>query len=671
MASEETLPHFNGIDYQSIPRELENLLLENRQAIDEIVESSLPRTWMHLMQPLDNLDDKINHYWSPISHLHSVLDSDELRESYQQCLPMLSQYSAEIGQNTKLFHAIETIDDKQLNSTQKKIREDELLAFKLSGVGLESEQQERFKQIQSRLSELGNQFENNLLDATQAWTKQVTDETLLAGLPDHTIATAKQVAVKQSLDGWILTLEFPCYYAVMTYANDRGLREEMYQAYITRASDLGPNAGEFDNTDVINEILALRHEKAQLLGYANYAELSLATKMAESTDQVLEFLTDLSKRAIKQANLEYQALERFAYNEYHQDTLQPWDIGYYTEKLRQHKFDLNQEALRPYFAKDKVLNGMFEVVHRLFGITCIKREGVETWHEDVEFYEVFDSVKQKRGQLYVDLFARPNKRGGAWMDECQVRRKLDDGSVQLPVAFLTCNFAPGKSDSPACLSHNEVVTLFHEFGHCMHHVLTKVNYAAASGINGVEWDAVELPSQFLENWAWLPQGLELISEHVDTKEALPADYIEKLKAAKNFKSAMALMRQLEFALFDFKIHLDYESNKHDFVQSTLNEIRQQVSVTPCVDYNRFQHSFSHIFAGGYAAGYYSYKWAEVLSSDAFSRFEQEGIFNQHTGKDFLHFVLERGGSCKALDLFVGFRGRKPKVDALLKHSGIR
>lgn len=671
MSDVSKLPRFNHIDYETVPHELEKLLTENRRAIDDIVNSTLPRNWLHLMEPLDDLDDIVNHFWSPISHLNSVLNSKPLRDSYQQCLPMLSQYSAEIGQNSKLYHAIETMNLSGLNCAQKKIREDELLAFKLSGVALEEEEQQRFKEIQARLSELSNQFDNNILDATQAWFKLVNEESMLVGLPEHTIATAHELAQEKSKTGWLLSLEFPCYYAVMTYADNRELRQEMYLAYITRASELGPSGGEYDNSNVIDEILALRHEKSQLLGYSNFAGLSLATKMAESTEQVMEFMQDLSKRAIKQAEQEYQALERFAYDEFQLDELQAWDVTYYSEKLRQHKFKLSQEELRPYFPQPKVMQGMFEIVNRLYGISLSKCEGIETWHPDVEFYEMYDASGVLRGLLYVDLYARVNKRGGAWMDECQVRRKLADESIQLPVAFLTCNFAPASEHLSACLSHNEVVTLFHEFGHCLHHLLTQVDYAAASGINGVEWDAVELPSQFFENWCWQQAALELISEHVETKQALPIEYIEKLEAAKNFQSSMAMIRQLEFSLFDFKIHLDYKPGEKNFVQHCLDEVRKDVSVVPCIDDNRFQHSFSHIFAGGYAAGYYSYKWAEVLSSDAFDRFEQEGIFNQHTGRDFLHFILERGGSAKALDLFIGFRGRKPKVDALLKHSGIR
>lgn len=671
MADETNLPKFKNINYETIPTTLQRMLDENKKAIGDIVNSSQPRTWQHLMAPLDDLDDKVNHFWSPISHLHAVVNSEPLRKAYQQCLPMLSQYGSEIGQNEQLFHAVETMSTSDLDNTQKKIRQDELLAFKLSGVDLAPEQKEQFKAIQSRLSELSNTFENNVLDATQAWSKRISDETLLSGLPDHTIHTAKELAEQQSFSGWILNLEFPCYYAVMTYADNRALREECYLAYITRASELGPNEGEFDNSAIIDETLALRHEKAQLLGYANYAELSLATKMAESTELVMEFLEDLSKRSIKQAEVEFQTLERFAYNEHRIDNLRPWDVNYFSEKLRQHKFDLSQEELRPYFPQPKVMQGMFEIVNRLFGVHFERKEEVETWHPDVEFYEVYDANNQLRGQLYTDLYARPNKRSGAWMDECQVRRRLADGSIQLPIAFLTCNFAKSSDDVPACLSHQEVVTLFHEFGHCLHHLLTTVDYAAASGINGVEWDAVELPSQFLENWCWHPSALELLSEHTETKKSLPPEYIEKLEAAKNFQSAMAMVRQLELALFDFKIHLEYEKKTENFVQQVLNSVRRQISVIPCVDYNRFQHSFSHIFAGGYAAGYYSYKWAEVLSSDAFSRFEQEGIFNQHTGRDFLHFILERGGSVKARELFIGFRGRKPNIDALLKHSGIR
>jgi oligopeptidase A len=671
MAQINHLPLFNDIDIPFVPAQLERLLNENREKIMQLLESNVRYDWENLLQPLDDLDDLINHLWSPIAHMHAVVNSEQLRQSYQACLPLLSEYSAEVGQNDQLYKAIKSIDKSKINKTQQKIIKDDLLSFELSGVALPKEKQERFKQIQTRLSTLSNQFDNNLLDATQAWFKHITEEELLKGIPSHAVAVAKELAEEKGLDGWVLSLEFPCYYAVITYAKAREIREEIYNAYVTRASEVGPNALEFDNGPLIDEILKLRDEKARLLGFDNYAQLSIEQKMAESVEKVIEFLTDLSTRSIKQAEIEYDRLSLFGKEHGGLENLEPWDISYVSEKKRQHLFNLSQEDLRPYFPEGKVIEGMFEIVNRLFGIKLEAFDGVQTWHRDVKFYQLFDDKGQLRGQLFVDLYARKDKRGGAWMDECQVRRILKNGDTQLPVAFLTCNFAPPSGDKPATFSHEEVLTLFHEFGHCLHHLLTRVDYASASGINGVEWDAVELPSQMLENWCWEYPALSLISSHVDNGEPLPHELFEKLIAAKNFQSAMAMMRQLEFALFDYRIHLEYDQEQKKCVQTILGDVRKQACVVPIASYNRFQNGFSHIFAGGYAAGYYSYKWAEVLSSDAYSRFEEEGIFNQHTGRDFMHFILERGGARKAQELFVAFRGRKPKIDALLKHNGIK
>ncbi|ASQ47291.1 M3 family metallopeptidase [Legionella clemsonensis] len=664
------LPSFTNIDLDNFVARLDKLLQANLEQIAFILEHTKKFTWDNLMYPLEEMDDKLERFWSPLSHLHAVMNSLPLRECYQACLPKLSAYDAAIGHNHALYEAIKSIDQQPLDNTQKKIIDDTLRDFELSGVALSKEKKARFEVIQTRLSALSNQFENNVLDATQAFSIHVTDEKRLSGLPEHAIHTAHELATEKKLDGWVFNLEFPCYLAIVSYADDRALREEMYHAYVTRASDKGPFAGKFDNTDVMNEILALRHEKAQLLGFSNYAELSLATKMAESTTQVRDFLNDLSSRAYYQAKEEFNKLQAFAEKNYLIKELAPWDIAYFSEKKRQALYAISQEELRPYFPQDKVLSGLFAIAKKLYGMSFDEVNNADIWHADVKCYRISDENQQIRGYVYADLFARPHKRGGAWMDSCQTRRKLADGSLQVPIATLTCNFAKPSANKKATLSHDEVLTLFHEFGHCLHHILTRVDYLSASGINGVEWDAVELPSQFFENWCWEEEALKLLAEHVDTKEPLPKALFDKLLAAKNFQSAMAMMRQLEFSLFDFRIHEEFDASDKDFIAKVLAEVRQQTAVVPRVDYNRFQHSFSHIFGGGYAAGYYSYKWAEVLSSDAFARFEEEGIFNEKTGRDFLHTILEVGGSKKAAEAFAAFRGRAATVDALLRHNGI-
>ncbi|CDZ76341.1 Oligopeptidase A [Legionella massiliensis] len=664
------LPKFTSIDTDTFVKQLDSLLQTNLEKIAQLLAESKQYTWGNLMSPLDDMDDALSQFWAPLSHLHAVVNSNKLRTCYQECLPKLSAYEAAIGHNEKLYHAIKSLDESQLNSAQRKIVDDVLLDFELSGVALSEEKKHRFEAIQTQLSNLANQFENNVLDAGQAFSIAIDDEKRLAGLPEHALLTARELAAEKGLQGWMLNLEFPCYLAVVTYAEERALREEMYQAFATRASDQGPSAGQFDNSKLIDEMLLLRQEKAGLLGFANYAELSLATKMADSTEQVITFLQDLIKRGRHQAETEFKRLEDFAAKHYGLTKLEPWDLAFLSEKKSQARYAISQEELRPYFTLDKVMAGLFAIINKLYGMSMKEVKDVDTWHSDVKCYCISDESEQVRGYIYVDLFARQHKRGGAWMDSLQSRRILTDDSVQLPIATLTCNFAKPAANKKAALSHDEVLTLFHELGHCLHHVLTKVDYLGASGINGVEWDAVELPSQFFENWCWEQQALELLTEHVDTGAVLPEELFKKLLAAKNFQSAMAMMRQLEFSLFDFRIHQEFKSGVPGLVAKILAEVRKQTTVIPIVPYNRFQHSFSHIFAGGYAAGYYSYKWAEVLSSDAFARFEEEGIFNEKTGRDFLHSILEVGGSKKAAEAYISFRGRPAKVDALLRHSGI-
>ncbi|WP_133128588.1 M3 family metallopeptidase [Legionella nagasakiensis] len=668
--SATSLPQFTDIDLKHFVEQLDALLNANLQQISSLLSENNSFTWDNLMRPLEDMEDALERFWSPVAHLHAVVNSPDLRNCYQACLPKLSSYEATIGHNQCLYEAVKSLDRNKLDEAQVKIIEDTLRGFELAGVALSSEKKQRFEAIQTRLSELSNQFENNVLDAGQAYQLHITDAARLTGLPDHALHHARVLAEEKKLDGWVLNLEIPCYLAVVTYADDRTLREEIYRAYVTRASDQGPNAGQFDNTSIMNELLALRHEKAQLLEFANYAELSLATKMAKSCKQVTDFLLDLSHRAYQQAKGEFKQLQDFAKKNYALDEVQPWDIAYLSEKKRQQLHAISQEELRPFFPLPKVMEGLFAIVNKLYGMSVQEIKDIDTWHSDVICYEVRDSEHNTRGYLYVDLFARTHKRGGAWMDSCQSRRKLVDGSIQRPIATLTCNFAKPAANQVASLSHDEVLTLFHELGHCLHHILTQVDYLSASGIHGVEWDAVELPSQFFENWCWEEQALQWLTSHRDTGEPLPKDMFAKLLAAKNFQSAMMMMRQLEFSLFDFRIHQEYASNQPEFIASILADVRRNVSVVPIVSYNRFQHGFTHIFSGGYAAGYYSYKWAEVLSSDAFARFEEEGIFNEDTGRDFLRCILEVGGARNAEDAYQSFRGRPATVDALLRHNGI-
>lgn len=667
------LPLFGAITASHVEPAIDSLLAECRQTLTQVVDTALAQgpNWDNLVVPLEEQDDSLGKAWSPVGHLNAVLNSEELREAYTASLSKLTAYSTEVGQNKALWQAYQSLADSEsfasLNTAQKTAVDHALRDFRLAGVDLPESKKQRFSELKQRLSQLSTQFSNNVLDATQGWFKQIDSVDELSGLPDSAIALAKQAAEQRSLNGYVISLDIPAYLAVMTHANSRALREEIYRAYCTRASDSGPTAGQWDNAPLIDEILKLRHELAQLLGFSNYAERSLATKMAEDCDQVEAFLLELAKKSRTAAKKDFDELAAFAKKTDALNDLQAWDQAYYSEKLREQKYAISQEELRPYFPADTVVKGMFDVVARLFGIQ-IKKVDADVWHEDVGFYEIYqdDTVIAR---FYLDMFARENKRGGAWMDECRVRRQRSNG-LQLPVAYLTCNFTPAVGGKPPLLTHNEVVTLFHEFGHGLHHMLTRVDVAAVSGINGVAWDAVELPSQFLENWCWEKTVIPLISGHYESGEALPESLLNNLLAAKNFQSAMQMLRQVEFALFDFRLHRSYQPDTPVSVQTVLDQVREQVAVVMPPSFNRFQNGFSHIFAGGYAAGYYSYKWAEVLSSDAFSRFEEEGVFNADTGRSFLKEVLQRGGSEDAMTLFKAFRGREPKIDALLKHSAI-
>ncbi|MFK4132769.1 oligopeptidase A [Pseudomonas luteola] len=666
------LPPYSAIKPESVEPAIDQILADNRAAIAELLKTQKENpTWQGLVVVFDELNDRLGQAWSPVTHLNAVCNNPELRTAYEACLPKLSAYSTEIGQNKDLFEAYRKLSEseeaKGFDAAQKKILDNALRDFRLSGIDLPPEQQKRYGEIQSRKSELSSKFSNQLLDATQAWTKHVTDESALAGLPDSAKAQMAAAAQAKGLDGWLINLEFPSYYAVMTYADDRALREEVYAAYCTRASDQGPNAGQFNNGPVMEEILDLRQELARLLGYANYAELSLATKMAESSEQVLNFLRDLAQRSKPFAQRDLDQLKAFAAEQGVTD-LKSWDTGYFAEKLRQARYSLSQEELRVYFPVDKVLSGLFAVVQKLYGIEISEiKEGFDKWHPDVRLFEITENGKHV-GRFFFDLYARANKRGGAWMDGARDKRRNAQGELINPIAYLVCNFTPASGGKPALLTHDEVTTLFHEFGHGLHHLLTRIEHAGVSGINGVAWDAVELPSQFMENWCWEPEGLALISGHYETGEPLPQELLDKMLAAKNFQSGLMMVRQLEFSLFDFELHATHGDGRS--VLDVLESIRDEVSVMRPPAYNRFANSFAHIFAGGYAAGYYSYKWAEVLSADAFSKFEEEGVFNAETGRAFREAVLARGGSLEPMVLFVDFRGREPSIDALLRHSGL-
>lgn len=665
------LPAFSAINTDNIIADITALVGHCRQVTDATIASGAVG-WDDLIMPIDEADDLLQRYWSMVSHMNSVVSSDALREAHDACLPLLSEYGTWVGQHQGMYQAYQALaaseDFAGLSEPQQKVISNALRDFKLSGVALPQDKKQRYAEIQSRLSALSSQFSNNVMDATLAWSKLVTDEAELAGLPESAKEAAAQAAAQKEQTGWLFTLDFPSYLPVMMYCENRELREEMYRAYVTRASETGPHGGQFDNTQIIKEVLALRQELAQLLDFENYASCSLATKMAENIPQVDGFLRQLADKSVPQAKVEVQEIKDFALAEYGADALEAWDISFYAEKLKQSKFAISDEMLRPYFPENTVVKGLFEVVHRLYGLNIEEKSDVDTWHDNVRFFEIRDRDGELRGHFYLDLYARAKKRGGAWMADCRNRARLTSGEMQLPIAFLTCNFNGPVGDKPALFTHDEVITLFHEFGHGIHHMLTKVDVFGVSGINGVAWDAVELPSQFLENWCWAEDALAFISGHYETGEPLPGDMLEKLLAAKNFQSAMQMVRQLEFSMFDFGLH-QQEASAVD-VQHYLNDVRSNVAVLSPPEFNRFQNSFGHIFAGGYAAGYYSYKWAEVLSADAFSRFEEEGIFDQEAGNAFLTNILEMGGSREPMALFKAFRGREPNTDALLRHSGI-
>jgi oligopeptidase A len=664
------LPLFDQIEPKHVLPALDHVLESNRKALDALTQVSHP-DWDNFMAPLEQLDEKLQRIWGPVTHLNAVKNSDELRPIYQEGTQKVSAYHADMAQNEALYAAIKQVRSNEsfsaLNHEQKQVIEHALRDFRLSGAELEGADKERFKAIQMRLSELSTTFEQHVLDATRAFELHITDEDDLAGLPDSIRDGAAQRAREndQYGSGWLFTLDIPSYLPFMQYAENRALRERIYTAYVTRASE-----GELDNGPVIGETLKLRKEAAALIGFEDYGSYSLATKMAESSDEVVSFLRELAQKSRGMAESEIAELKAFAKSELGIDQLQAWDVPFAAEKLRLHTYAISDEELKPYFPEQKVLNGMFALVEQLYGID-IREEKAPKWHKNVRFFALYDKNSEKIAGFYLDPYARAHKRGGAWMDECTVRFHKEDGTLQLPVAYLVCNFDAPVGDKPALWTHNEVLTLFHEFGHGLHHMLTEVSTRSVSGINGVPWDGVELPSQFMENFCWERKVVDLFARHFKTDEPLPEVLFDKMIAAKNFQSGMQMLRQIEFALFDMLLHTEFLPEGDKSVQQLLDEVRGEVAVLTPPDFNRFQNSFSHIFAGGYGAGYYSYKWAELLSADAYAAFEEEGITNPATASRFRESILAIGGSRDLMEGFEAFRGRKPSVDALLRHSGIQ
>jgi oligopeptidase A len=662
----EALPPFADIRAEYVEPAVRELLTQNRARIAELAALAQP-TFANLVEPLEDMQHRLARAWSPVSHLNAVMNSPSLREAYNACLPLLSAYHTDLAQSEPLYRAYLAIAEREaatLEPTQRRVLEHALRDFRLAGVGLDAERKERFKSAMLELTQLQARFEENVLDATNGWTHRVEDPAVLAGLNDAIVDEARRRAAEQGVAGFVLALDQPTYVAVLTDAHSAELRRTFYEAWSTRASDRGPNAGRWDNSAIMTRILELRHGVAQLLGFGNFADYALATRMARSVEEVVQFLEQLSVAARPAAVREFAELGKFAGR-----TLAAWDVGYFSERMQRARFAVSQEELRPYFPLPRVLNGLFEVAERLFEVRIRERTGVPVWHTDVRFFQIEDSSARAVGSFYLDPYARPSKRSGAWMDECVGRKSLATGTV-LPVAYLVCNFLPPAGGKPALLTHDDVLTLFHEFGHGLHHLLTRVAYPSLAGINGVAWDAVELPSQFMENYAWYPEVLQSMSGHVDTGAPLPHEKQIQLIATRSFHAGLHTMRQLELALFDFRLHAEYAPERGARIADILEDVRRETAVVPVPEWNRFAHGFGHVFAGGYAAGYYSYKWAEVLAADAFAAFEESGVFDHGTAQRFLDSILSRGGSRDALDAFVEFRGRKPDIRALLKQHGI-
>lgn len=664
------LPRFAEIKPEHVAPAIEQLLAENRALIARRLDDSAPPTWQNFIVPMEDANERLSRAWGPIGHLNAVMNSPELREVYNATLPKITQYYAELGQNLALFGKFKALRNShefgELSAARKKIIENELRDFRLGGAELPEAQKARYLEIQERLSELSSRFSDNLLDATNDYTLVIGNRDELSGLPEDMLQAAREAAQAAGKTGWLFTLKAPSYLPAMQYADNRGLREKMYRAYGTRASEFGKP--EWDNTPLMDEIVQLRGEEASLLGFASYGELSLASKMADSPQQVVGFMRELAQRARPFAEKDLAELREFSRTELGIDELQSWDIGYASEKLRERRYAFSDQEVKQYFPEDAVLSGMFKLVETLYGLQ-IKAASAPVWHGDVRFFDICNQQGQLVGQFYLDLYARNSKRGGAWMDDVITRRRMASG-IQTPVAYLNCNFSAPVGHKPAVFTHDEVITLFHEFGHGLHHLLTEVEDLAVSGINGVEWDAVELPSQFMENFCWEWEVLRGMTRHSDTNEKLPRTLFDKMLAAKNFQSGLQTLRQIEFALFDMLMHSNFEAGGGKSILQLLDEVRAEVAVLIPPAFHRFPHSFAHIFAGGYAAGYYSYKWAEVLSADAYSLFEENGVLNPDVGARFRSEILAMGGSRGAMDSFSAFRGREPGIDALLRHNGL-
>ena len=662
----KSLPRFDELAPEQVVPALRELIAEHRQKLDRLLDSESDPDFESLVLPLEDMEHELARVWSPVSHLQGVLESQQWREAYKEALPLLTEHGTELSQNSRLQRAYAAVRERlgdTADPDRRSVVDHALRDFHLAGVDLPEAKKARFREIMQQLAATQAAFEHNVQDSQDAWSHSVAEEGGLAGLSPQVIARASAEARKRDRQGWLLTLDYPTYDAVMRQAESRSLREAMYRAWSTRASDECGNAA-WDNSDNIETILAARHEAAGLVGFDNYAEYSLATKMAGSTSEVIDFLRELARHTRPAAAKELAAITEFA-----GFALEPWDAPYWLEKYKQKKHSVSNEELRQFFPVETVIDGLFQLAERLYGIRLEAQADVARWHDDVGYYSVRDDSGDVIGGFYVDLFARAGKRSGAWIDECIVRKNFG-GHLTPPVGYLVCNFPPADASHPSLLTHEDVVTLFHEFGHMLHHLLTRIGYPSIAGINGVPWDAVELPSQFMENFAWNLEVLQRCSRHVDTGKPLPRELFERLDDSRHTGAAMAMMRQLEFALFDFRLHTEYAPGEQGLAMKILGEVRDEVALIAAPAYNRLPHSFSHIFAGGYAAGYYSYKWAEVLAADAFGAFEEAGIFDADLARRFRSEILEVGGSRDIMEAFVAFRGRRPEIDALLRQSGI-
>ncbi len=664
---------FNKILPKHFQPIITKMLKKNLRIIEKLLAQK-KYTWDNFIAPLEVINERLSFAWTTISHLNIVLGTKEIRAAYEKCLPLVTKYFAEIAQDPQIYAAVNNLTKSQeytsLDNVQKKILKDKLRDFQLSGVALPKAKKKLFVKLNQNLAKLSNKFSNNVTEATQNHEFYLTKKET-KGLPEHALAMGQEAARKKKRKGWLFTLDQPSYQALITFADSRSLRKKVYIAYATRAAKVNLAHQKWDNSKIITEILKIRIKLAKLISCKNYAEYSIATKMVKNTKEVLDFLYDLAKKALPSAKKELKELKNFAQNLQGIKKLEPWDLAYYEEKLRQKKFSLSQEDLRPYFPEDQVIKGIFAIIKRLYGITIKEKKGLSTWHQDVRFFELYDRKQKLQSKLYLDLYCRENKRSGAWMDDYQTRYLLKNRKIQTPIAFLVCNFSPPLNNAPALLTHDDVLTLLHEFGHCLQHLLTKVDYIAASGIKGIPWDAVEIASQFMENWGWQKESIKLLSKHYITKKPLPHSLLKKLLKSHDHFAAIHMLRQLEYSLIDFTLHLEQEAPTSKRLKKIITEIQKKVRVTPNYKHGQPLHSFLHIFAGPYAAGYYSYKWAEVLAADAFSKFTEHGIFNQRVGKEFLSYILETGGSEEPLVLFKKFRGRLPKIDALLQQYGIR